>query len=789
MSHRYRKMQADIESVIDVCEKDPTCPFTEFEQGENTFSFTCRKNDEAVVFTFHMSDDYPDHTMLSTSDNPHNPEMKNERIPYIFTQIAAACWKKLDLNLPTSVSNDESMESLDIEENNRPNYNTMESMESHYSDCAEEFEDLDDADEEDFEVEAYATEEEEEVHTNSVLADDLDQVKVRFGEEAVNTRTFGAIDDIDVELNLDVSFIDEEIAKAWKVNRTEPIVVRLHCSLSRYLDATEPKVEVFQPSNKEKFGLGAQLRKILEQFLSTHWKELSNDNVQARHIILSNDLHSESSNSSSPPCKKLNTGGQACTRSVSVDESMIAKVTEMGFSSDVAHRALIVTRSNIDEAVNLLLNQPESVIDVQIPQDNNANKKPKSKLFSRQKSVPSSSSSNMFIDPNFGVSDEIHLMPSLTQNGKNAKNVPTLDYGFLVQVMLYIRNRIPTLNEYCVVCDEPHVFQNGAMLKPAVCARELCVFAFQNLGVMQDAAEDIATGAEVVDLLVAIASSAVRSPRRDLIFDPYPMIVDPQNPREFAFNPKKKNFNRVTKALDSFISVREMTQIASSMEMKKRMDKEDCMAYPLFQWIISSNRSHIVKLPDARQIKFMHTPHQFLLCSSPPAKEAAFRSAKKEQGSVFAFHGSHIENWHSIMRHGLIVASGTKHQMHGSAYGKGIYLSPNASMSFGYSGMGHSYHRPKHVSQPSPSVQKPKSKSSRFLQSKNLTCIALCEVINGKDLRKNGNIWVCPNPDLVCTRFFFVYEDGQVGDSSVDTTVERFQREVLKAIGNQTYDS
>ena len=36
---------------------------------------------------------------------------------------------------------------------------------------------------------------------------------------------------------------------------------------------------------------------------------------------------------------------------------------------------------------------------------------------------------------------------------------------FLLQVLHYARQRIPTLNEFCVVCDEPHVFQNGAMLK------------------------------------------------------------------------------------------------------------------------------------------------------------------------------------------------------------------------------------------------------------------------------------------------------------------------------------
>ncbi|KAF3832347.1 hypothetical protein F7725_026012 [Dissostichus mawsoni] len=34
----------------------------------------------------------------------------------------------------------------------------------------------------------------------------------------------------------------------------------------------------------------------------------------------------------------------------------------------------------------------------------------------------------------------------------------------------------------------------------------------------------------------------------------------------------------------------------------------------------------------------MHTSHQFLLLSSPPAKEARFRTAKKLYGSTFAFH-------------------------------------------------------------------------------------------------------------------------------------------------------
>ncbi|MBZ3883414.1 Pyruvate kinase PKM, partial [Sciurus carolinensis] len=299
-----------------------------------------------------------------------------------------------------------------------------------------------------------------------------------------------------------------------------------------------------------------------------------------------------------------------------------------------------------------------------------------------------------------------------------------INISFL-DIMKYAEQRIPTLNEYCVVCDEQHVFQNGSMLKPAVCTRELCVFSFYTLGVMSGAAEEVATGAEVVDLLVAMCRAALESPRKSIIFEPYPSVVDPTDPKTLAFNPKKKNYERLQKALDSVMSIREMTQL-----------------------------------------KFMHTSHQFLLLSSPPAKEARFRTAKKLYGSTFAFHGSHIENWHSILRNGLVNASYTKLQLHGAAYGKGIYLSPISSISFGYSGMGKGQHR-----MPSKdelvqrynrmnTIPQTRSIQSRFLQSRNLNCIALCEVITSKDLQKHGNIWVCPVSDHVCTRFFFVTSEA-----------------------------
>ncbi|XP_038602981.1 protein mono-ADP-ribosyltransferase PARP6 isoform X2 [Tachyglossus aculeatus] len=613
---------------------------------------------------------------------------------------------------------------------------------------------------------------------------DIEAVKEIYSENSVSIREYGTIDDVDIDLHINISFLDEEVSTAWKVLRTEPIVLRLRFSLSQYLDGPEPSIEVFQPSNKEGFGLGLQLKKILGMFTSQQWKHLSNDFLKTQQ----EKRHSWFKTSGT--IKKFRAGLSIFSP---IPNSGMAPTLPSHLSRSpsfpVIQDTMLKGKLGVPELrVNRLMNRSISC----------TMKNPKVEMFG---------------------------YPPSTQVSGHCKNIPTLEYGFLVQIMKYAEQRIPTLNEYCVVCDEQHVFQNGSMLKPAVCTRELCVFSFYTLGVMSGAAEEVATGAEVVDLLVAMCRAALESPRKSIIFEPYPSVVDPNDPKTLAFNPKKKNYERLQKALDSVMSIREMTQ-GSYLEIKKQMDKLDPLAHPLLQWIISSNRSHIVKLPLSR-LKFMHTSHQFLLLSSPPAKEARFRTAKKLYGSTFAFHGSHIENWHSILRNGLVNASYTKLQLHGAAYGKGIYLSPISSISFGYSGMGKGqhrmpskdelvqrYNRMNTIPQPGSlhsrssgqgqperawgaaldsdfavllNLLQTRSIQSRFLQSRNLNCIALCEVITSKDLQKHGNIWVCPVSDHVCTRFFFVYEDGQVGDANINTQDPKIQKEIMRVIGTQVY--
>ncbi|XP_042176159.1 protein mono-ADP-ribosyltransferase PARP8 isoform X2 [Oncorhynchus tshawytscha] len=898
MCSRQERIQKDVNIVIQRSKAEKDCLFSDFRYTDATFTFTYSKGSRRVSYSVHVSDDYPDNTYVSNSENEDEVLVTRDPIPVIFHRISTEITINNDASCCLSIKT-----KLQLDKN-----------QCHY---AIEEDSEGDADSEEFYYGGQVNYDGE-LHKHPQLEADLAAVREMFGHHAVSLREYGAIDDVDIDLHIDVSFLDEEIALAWDVIRRETVIVRLHCSLTQYLNGPVPTVDVFQASTKDRFGLGHQLKKIMQTFVTQQWKHQSEEKLNSLHNKnkkkVKSPLHIFStlrrSPSYPPPgCVKSKKNlkpeqdgvskshrllGQTC--SSTVKQQVEAEVP----GTKTTHRLLGQTCSSTvkqqveaevpgTKTTHRLLGQSLSSTDPRLDHGGgpcpgplplkprrilgrpcSALVKPEDLRPTPHKLLPRlcsgdprcehagggggslggglkhhrllsrSCSGSIRTEELDGLKHHHHLLSrsysSSTKMGKaadifkdsvspsegrrlsltsgligilapslatppppnnGAKSIPIRDRGFLVQTMEYAEQRTPVLNEFCVVCDEPHVFQNGPMLRPTVCERELCVFAFQTLGVMNEAADEIATGAQVVDLLVSMCRSALESPRKVVIFEPYPSVVDPCDSQALAFNPRKKDYDRVMRALDSLTSIREMSQSIVSLqapylEVKRQMDKHDPLAHPLLQWVISSNRSHIVKLPVTRQLKFMHTPHQFLLLNSPPAKESNFRAAKNLFGSTFAFHGSHIENWHSILRNGLVVASNTRLQLHGAIYGSGIYLSPMSSISFGYSGMNKK--QQKVASKDQTATNKTnlhlqstkKGQQPQFLQSRNLKCIALCEVITSPDLHKHGDIWVVPNTDHVCTRFFFVYEDGQVGDTSINTQDAGIHREIIRVIGNQT---
>ena len=115
-------------------------------------------------------------------------------------------------------------------------------------------------------------------------------------------------------------------------------------------------------------------------------------------------------------------------------------------------------------------------------------------------------------------------------------------------------------------------------------------------------------------------------------------------------------------------------------------------AVALLRWIIASNRSCIIYDEKACSNEIVHGMYgflQFRFASGAPDKESRFiKSVNEVQGrleqkcpTIFAWHGSPLKNWHSIVREGLNFDQ----IQHGRAYGNGVYHALQAEVSLTYS--------------------------------------------------------------------------------------------------------
>ncbi|KAG9243034.1 hypothetical protein BJ878DRAFT_137512 [Calycina marina] len=137
-------------------------------------------------------------------------------------------------------------------------------------------------------------------------------------------------------------------------------------------------------------------------------------------------------------------------------------------------------------------------------------------------------------------------------------------------------------------------------------------------------------------------------------------------------------------------------------------DRISPAALGLLRWIIASNRSSLVQVDsvptaegETMATKFRLDQKcanvaegwvQFRFAQGSPDKEQRFLNALKTEKAnldakyptLFAWHGSPLQNWHSIIRHGLDFTE----TLHGRAFGNGVYHAIDQAISVGYSGHG-----------------------------------------------------------------------------------------------------
>lgn len=603
------------------------------------------------------------------------------------------------------------------------------------------------------------------------LQNDLKNYQEAFGEDHITHKYSIGRNATDLTLTFyPADYISQATADAWGVYLDLPIAILLRISASRYRETGAPKAEIWQPGAKTSEDEIAEEIKMEEALKEKgRLKELElrslhyPNGVPPSEMAVLTDMVMKSVPGfkpgpiETPKPRPYNAGrfglqaqlttimnhflvkywpeGSKLSDSIGnslsvVDESAISKLADMGYPRIKATKAWNASKDakgagDLATAVTLLT------------------------------------------DPTFGQAKPQHLAPGgKPKKKRKIKAEVDWTHGFLVAFGSYFAQRFATVNDYCVICDLPHIGIGASLLKPCVCTRDLCCWSFQQLGVGADASSEIATPVDVTDLLVSMVIAAAKSPRNNQILDPFPTIFDPRLPSKPALSPENKNWELLTKIVTAICSVDSKLPGAWRHGLQKAHD----LAWPLLNWITSSNRSHLVRLPPAYFISSMGTPYQYLLISAPPEKEAAFQKNKKQYGSHWAFHGSRPENWHSILRRGLINASGTSLQLNGAAYGAGIYLSPAANVSFSYSSLNSSGTPYNHAEGSLPDPLRPQDVNH---------CIALCEVVN-HDLSKSGDIWVQKNPDNVVTRIFFVYPKGTAAAGAVNNhcTNQKFLAEI-----------
>ena len=355
----------------------------------------------------------------------------------------------------------------------------------------------------------------------------------------------------------------------------------------------------------------------------------------------------------------------------------------------------------------------------------------------------------------------------------------------------YVIDRLRSLNAYCAICDEPHPF--GAMLQPTVCQRPLCAHQFANFGRLLVGATSLATHAEVLDLLIATTTLAARSARADDILTPRPWVPAQRGSSVLALDPDKPNLPLTREILGRFPAFERINAAAygdGTEGLRRLMDEQHPLALGLFEWIVGSNRAHLVSVPEALKLASLGTRHQFVMLSAPPERQAAFEELKRQHGSKFAWHGSSSENWHSILRTGLRNLSNTKLMTTGAAYGAGIYLSTSATMSMGYAMRRHAVFSAAGGGVVSESVSAAAAASgaggNAFLAGSELNLLALCEVAQVPSLRKTNVIWVAPDENAVVTRFLFAFPNGVYTTAlslPQDSTEPKFEDDVRNCIG------
>ena len=350
--------------------------------------------------------------------------------------------------------------------------------------------------------------------------------------------------------------------------------------------------------------------------------------------------------------------------------------------------------------------------------------------------------------------------------------------NFFYNLLFYLRDRIQNCTNYCYICYKRHTV-DSVRLRP--CSAEICEFRFEEISGVSLYAE-ISNNPEFVLLDLSLAAESAASGRSHTVFEPFPSFLLKKNQIR-----GKSGFlsGKYSTDMDQNKDIQKLKELAAHMPVISTLktltqDEISCRdfissqipngieVYKLMRYIVATNRLNLIQLKEEDCIsKLKDGISQYLVTNHPPETLKQFANRKKKHGSFFAFHGSAIENWYSILRNGIRNLSNTHMMTAGAAYGAGVYCAENFNTSLGYCRFG---------------VSSPGTWPYSILQGK--ACMAIIEVIKQEKFNKGSGIYVVQNDKDIIIRYLLILSNNSFG---LNTTAEELKLEDHYRLINEKY--
>ncbi|PNF35496.1 Mono [ADP-ribose] polymerase PARP16 [Cryptotermes secundus] len=253
------------------------------------------------------------------------------------------------------------------------------------------------------------------------------------------------------------------------------------------------------------------------------------------------------------------------------------------------------------------------------------------------------------------------------------------------------------------------------------------------------------------DLKLSLFVAACRSYRYDSCLKPFPP--------EFINN-GLKDIEYLLEVIDKMPTLTQLVQELYDPDVYQKIG----LVIDLLHWLLVELKDIQIKsVPKSEFGAIMGCVHCetaapapnliFQLVGNPcGTNEMRWKEVSRGHKTLYAFHGSRLDNFHSILHYGL-----QKHFSKNSLFGHGIYLSSELSVSLPYSPMGYGWRW--------------------STVGREMSCVALCEVVDHPDVKyqdkesarsrsmamdsMGGEVpdkyYVVLNSDLVKVRYLLVY--------------------------------